>query len=103
MLLLERGRMIEHVTDYHTATMNPREFPHHNQAMPLEVVKRYPIQNRTGFTITEATHQFFVNDLKNLYVEAKPFDRSGGPVDPGLSRWRQITDVGALLVSLLQP
>lgn len=74
VLLLERGRMIEHVTDYHTAMMNPWDFAHHNQAVPLDIVKQYPVQNRTGFTITEATHQHFVNDLENPYVEEKPFD-----------------------------
>jgi len=74
VLLLERGRMIEHVKDYHTATLAPWEFPHRNQYMPDDVLKQYPVQNRTGFTITEATHQHFVNDLENPYVEEKPFD-----------------------------
>ncbi|GAB3980332.1 GMC family oxidoreductase [Spirosoma terrae] len=74
VLLLERGRMIEHVTDYHTATMNPWDFPHHNLNVPAKVLERYPVQNRTGFTITEATHHHFVDDLDNPYVEEKPFD-----------------------------
>ncbi|WP_041258317.1 GMC oxidoreductase [Fibrella aestuarina] len=74
VLMLERGRMIEHVTDYHTATTPPWEFPHRNQQMPADLLNNYPVQNRTGFTITEATHQHFVNDLENPYVEEKPFD-----------------------------
>ncbi|GAB3506741.1 GMC family oxidoreductase [Spirosoma knui] len=74
VLLLERGRMIEHVSDYHTATKAPWEFPHRNQQMPDDLLKNYPVQNRTGFAITEATHHHFVNDLENPYVEEKPFD-----------------------------
>ncbi|WP_128546838.1 GMC oxidoreductase [Larkinella soli] len=74
VLLLERGRMIEHVKDYPTAMMAPWEFPHRNQVMPEDLLKKYPVQNRTGFAITEATHHHFVNDLENPYVEEKPFD-----------------------------
>lgn len=74
VLLLERGRLIEHVKDYHTALTAPWEFLHRNSAFPAELLKNYPVQNRTGFTITEATHHHFVNDLDNPYVEEKPFD-----------------------------
>jgi choline dehydrogenase-like flavoprotein len=74
VLLLDRGRMIEHVKDYHTAMMHPWEFPHHDVRMPEDLLKHYPVQNRTGFAITEATHHHFVNDLENPYVEEKPFD-----------------------------
>ena len=58
VLVLERGRMIEHVKDYHTALMNPWEFPHGGQ-VPLEEMKNYPIHQRTGFTITESTKTSF--------------------------------------------
>jgi choline dehydrogenase-like flavoprotein len=74
VLMLERGRMIEHVKDYHTAMTPPWEFQHHNVMMPEEDLKKYPVQNRTGFAITEATAHFFVNDLENPYLETKPFD-----------------------------
>jgi choline dehydrogenase-like flavoprotein len=74
VLMLERGRMIEHVKDYHTAMSAPWEFPHHNTQMSEEDLKKYPIQNRTGFAITEATVHHFVNDLENPYIETKPFD-----------------------------
>lgn len=73
VLMLDRGRMVEHVRDYHTAMTPPWELPHRDQ-MPEELLKNYPVQNRTGFTITEATHQFFINDLDHPYVEEKPFD-----------------------------
>ena len=43
--------------------------------LPVEqLLKQDPVQNRTGFAITEATHHHFVNDLENPYVEEKPFD-----------------------------
>jgi choline dehydrogenase-like flavoprotein len=73
VLMLDRGRMVEHVKDYHTAMTPPWELPHRDR-MPEELLKNYPVQNRTGFTITEATHQFFINDLDHPYVEEKPFD-----------------------------
>lgn len=74
VLLLERGRMIEHVTDYITANKDPWDFPHHDLQMPNDLLKKYPVQNRTGFAIMESTHHHFVNDLENPYIEEKPFD-----------------------------
>lgn len=73
VLVLERGRMIEHVKDYHTALMNPWEFPHGGQ-VPLEEMKNYPIHQRTGFTITESTKHHFAKDIDFPYVEEKRFD-----------------------------
>lgn len=74
VLMLERGRMIEHVRDYHTAMTPPWELPHHDIRTPQALIDKHPVQNRTGFTITEATAHYFVNDLENPYVEEKPFD-----------------------------
>ncbi len=74
VLMLERGRMIEHVKDYHTAMTPPWEFPHHNLKLSDKELEKYPVQNRTGFAVTEATAHHFVNDLENPYVEEKPFD-----------------------------
>lgn len=74
VLLLERGRMIEHVKDYHTAMKAPWEFKHHNLKMTEEEIARQAIQNRTGFVVTEATAHHFVDDLENPYIETKPFD-----------------------------
>jgi choline dehydrogenase-like flavoprotein len=73
VLVLERGRNVEHVKDYPTATKAPWELPHRDR-MPLDVLQNYPVQNRTGFAITESTHHFFVNDLENPYLEEKRFD-----------------------------
>lgn len=72
-LVLERGRNIEHIKDYTTATKNPWDLPHRGR-VSLEVAKNYPVQSRTGFTISEYTHQLFVNDLENPYIETSRFD-----------------------------
>ena len=74
VLMLERGRNIEHIKDYKTAMMNPWDFPHHNGKMPLEEMKDYPIHARTGFTITEASKDMFVKDVDYPYLETKRFD-----------------------------
>ncbi len=41
-LVLERGRNIEHIKDYPTATMNPWDFPHRG-ANTDEILKENPI------------------------------------------------------------
>lgn len=74
VLMLDRGRNIEHVKDYTHAMKNPWDFPHHNGKMPLEIMKDYPIHARTGFTITEASIDHFVKDTDYPYLEEKRFD-----------------------------
>ncbi len=74
VLLLDRGRNIEHIKDYKTAMMQPWEFEHHNAFMPLEEMKDYPIHARTGFTISEASKDHFVKDTDHPYIEEKRFD-----------------------------
>ncbi len=71
-LVLERGRMVKH-GDYPTATLNSWDFPHRDR-VPLEEMKKYPKQSRTGYTIRESTKHWWVNDLENPYTEVKRFD-----------------------------
>lgn len=73
VLMLDRGRNIEHITDYKTAMLAPWDFPHRGVVPPQEM-KKYPIHERTGFTITESTKDFFVKDVDYPYVEEKRFD-----------------------------
>jgi choline dehydrogenase-like flavoprotein len=52
VLVLERGRMVEHITDYPTAQQDPWEFPLANM-VSLEEKKEYAVQKgylhiRTG-------------------------------------------------------
>ena len=70
-LVLERGRQVEHVKDYPTATMAPWEIPHAGQ-LSLDMQRRQHIQVK-GFCNAYNSH-FFVDDLEHPYQQVKPFD-----------------------------
>ena len=72
-LVLERGRMIEHITDYPTAYLDPWDMDHGGQPTK-EDIKRQFKQHRTGYTTNRAHSHFFVNDLEHPYNEDKRFD-----------------------------
>ena len=72
-LVLERGRMIEHIKDYHTMNMDPWDFEFKGD-LPREEEAKQPKQSRSGYTTDEATRHFFVNDLEHPYNETKRFD-----------------------------
>lgn len=72
-LVLERGRMVEHVKDYPTANKEAWDFEFRG-ASSQEELKKQLKQNRTGFVTHEATRHWFVNDLKHPYNEIKRFD-----------------------------
>lgn len=71
-LVLERGRNIEHIKDYPTATKGPWEFPHRMQE-PLEALQENPVISKC-YAYGEDTHHFFVKDKEHPYVQEKPFD-----------------------------
>src|ERR1700712_2802281 len=60
-LVLERGRNVEHIKDYTTASMNPWEFEHRlvNSQKDKE---ENPIQSRA---YDESNRHFFVNDKEH--------------------------------------
>ena len=73
VLVLERGRRIEHGTDYKDGLM-PWELPNGNM-IPEEVASRdYPVQSQC-YAVNEATRQFWVKDSEHPYTtpENKPF------------------------------
>jgi choline dehydrogenase-like flavoprotein len=72
-LVLERGRMVEHIKDYTTATKAPWEFPHRGK-LPLKQMEDYPKLQRTGFATSEEVIHFFVKDNEHPYLEDKRFD-----------------------------
>jgi len=72
-LVLERGRMIEHVKDYHTMNMDPWDFEFKGQISREEEGKQLK-QARSGYTTDDAHRHFFVNDLDHPYSETKRFD-----------------------------
>ncbi|MEO8765329.1 MAG: GMC family oxidoreductase [Ginsengibacter sp.] len=71
-LVLERGRNVEHIKDYPTATKPVWEFPHRQQE-PYSVVKENPIISKC-YAFGEDTHHFFVKDKEHPYIQEKPFD-----------------------------
>ncbi|HEY0529214.1 MAG TPA: GMC family oxidoreductase [Gemmatimonadaceae bacterium] len=71
-LVLERGRMVEHIKDYPTMNLNPWELPHRGR-MSRQVLKENPlISKAAGYG--EDTMHFFVKDRDHPYVQEKPFD-----------------------------
>lgn len=71
-LVLERGRNVEHLKDYPTATMAPWEFKHRGQ-MTAKFVEDNPlITEAAGFG--EDTAHFFIKDSDHPYVQEKPFE-----------------------------
>lgn len=72
-LVLERGRNVEHVKDYPTATLDPWDLPNGDR-VPAEEAKDYPKQMRTGYTIRESTKHWWVKDTDQPYEEEKRFD-----------------------------
>jgi choline dehydrogenase-like flavoprotein len=71
-LVLERGRNIEHLKDYPTATKNPWDFPH-RMSEPRQALEENPVISKC-YAFTEDTHHFFVKDREHPYVQEKPFD-----------------------------
>ncbi len=71
-LVLERGRNVEHIKDYPTATKNPWDFKHRGDNT-LEIKKDNPIISKC-YAFGEDTHHFFVKDAEHPYVQEKPFD-----------------------------
>jgi choline dehydrogenase-like flavoprotein len=68
-LVIERGRKVEHITDYPTAMLNPWQFENRLR-MTNEDVQKQAIQSSV---CDESNKHFFVNDLENPYIQEKPF------------------------------
>lgn len=71
-LVLERGRNVEHIKDYPTATKHPWEFRHRGR-ITLELEKENPVISKC-YAFEEAAQHFFVKDKEHPYVQEKPFD-----------------------------
>ena len=90
-LVLERGRNIEHIKDYPTATLHPWELPHRN-SLTQTLLRENPVVSKC-YAFTEATEHFFVKDKEHPYEQVKPFDWIRGYQVGGKSltwaRWTQ--------------
>ncbi len=73
-LVLERGRMVKHITDYPTMNFNPWDFKYGGRTPQEEVEKHYAKQSRTGYTVNEQWKHWFVKDSEHPYTEVKRFD-----------------------------
>ncbi len=74
VLVIERGRKIEHVTDYMDSQM-PWDLPNNNQIPEEELARDYAVQ-RNCYAVNAATKQFWVKDSEHPYTtpEDRPFD-----------------------------
>ena len=72
-IVLERGKNIEHITDYKTAMLEDWELPNRN-LVSQEILSRKPKQNRTGYTARPEHEHFFVDDTVHPYEEKQRFD-----------------------------
>ena len=76
VLMLERGRNLEHVKDYKTANYNPWDFPHRGRAT-LQQKTDNPVISRDwamyGTAAQEGVMDYWVNEKDSPYVEVKPF------------------------------
>ena len=71
-LVLERGRNVEHIKDYPTATKAPWEFKHRGQ-MTKEFLQENPLISKAAGFAEDSAH-FFIKDKDHPYIQEKPFD-----------------------------
>ena len=89
-LVLERGRNVEHIKDYPTATMETWEFPHRLR-IPQKVKDENPILSQC-YAFDESTEHFFVKDKEHPYQQVKPFSWIKGYQVGGKSlMWARMT------------
>jgi len=71
VLVLERGRNIEHITGYPNASKEAWDFPHRNR-LSRAVMAQYPQVTRSWY-VKESTLSMFANEQDHPYLEIKPF------------------------------
>ncbi|MDX1546834.1 MAG: GMC family oxidoreductase [Rhodothermales bacterium] len=72
VLVLERGRPLEHGRDYITEHTKSWEMEHRGRGFPERYARDFPVQSRT-YAFGEATEHFFHKDADSPYIEEKPF------------------------------
>ncbi|NDF97645.1 MAG: GMC family oxidoreductase [Chitinophagia bacterium] len=72
VLLLERGRDIEHIKDYVTANKEAWEFPHRGIMPTQQMLQDYPVLKR-DYPLDETVLDLWVKDKESPYTETKPF------------------------------
>lgn len=72
VIMLERGRNIEHIKDYVNATKDAYEFPHRG-GRTQQMIKDYPVLKR-DYPLNEVVLDYWVKDKESPYTEVKRFD-----------------------------
>jgi len=72
VLLLERGKNIEHIKDYVNATKPPWAYPHRG-GRTRDMIRRYPVLSR-DYPLNETNLDYWVNEQESPYTEVKRFD-----------------------------
>jgi len=72
VIMLERGRNIEHIKDYVNANKELWEFPHRGRRTQ-QMIKDYPVLKR-DYPLNETVLDFWVKDKECPYTEIKRFD-----------------------------
>ena len=72
VLLLERGRNVEHIKDYVNATKAPWEYVHRG-GRTKAMEELYPVLKR-DYPLNEKNLSYWVNDKESPYTETKRFD-----------------------------
>ena len=72
VLLLERGKNIEHIRDYVNANKEEWDFPHRG-SRTRKMIKDYPVLSR-DYPLNETNLDWWVNEKESPYTEIKRFD-----------------------------
>ena len=72
VLLLERGKHVEHAKDYVNARKGPWEYPH-RAGRSREMIDAYPVLRR-DYPLNEKNLDWWVNEKESPYTEVKRFD-----------------------------
>ena len=72
VLMLERGKNVEHIKDYGNALKAPWEYPHRG-GRTLAMEEAYPILKR-DYTLNEKNLDWWASDEDSPYTEIKRFD-----------------------------
>jgi choline dehydrogenase-like flavoprotein len=72
VLLLERGRNVEHIKDYVNATKGPWEYPHRG-GRTKAMEEAYPVLKR-DYPLNEKNLEWWASDKDSPYTEVRRFD-----------------------------
>jgi choline dehydrogenase-like flavoprotein len=72
VLLLERGKNVEHIKDYVNATKGPWEYPHRG-GRTRAMEEAYPVLRR-DYPLNEKNLDWWTSDKESPYTEVKRFD-----------------------------